>query len=133
MSARPLRLGRVAYINTFPIEWALGEHLDPALAVEVTGVPTRLNELLRAGEIDVANVSSIEYATRPESYVLLPSLCVGSEGAVDSVNLVGELPPERVRTIAGDPEIGDLDRARAACSARRPRSSPRTRRPTRAC
>ena len=118
MSARPLRLGRVAYINTFPIEWALGEHLDPALAVEVTGVPTRLNALLRAGEIDVANVSSIEYAYAPESYVLLPSLCVGSEGAVDSVNLVGELPPERVRTIAGNPESAtSIALARVLCPA----------------
>jgi len=118
MSGRPLRLGRVAYINTFPIEWALGTHLDPALAVEVTGVPTALNAMLRSGEIDVANVSSIEYACAPESYVLLPSLCVGSEGAVDSVNLVGETPPDRVRTIAATPESAtSVALARVLCPA----------------
>ena len=61
----PLRLGRVAFINTYPVEWALSRHLPDGEAVEVTGVPTALNRMLRAGEIDVANCSSIEYAVRP--------------------------------------------------------------------
>jgi chorismate dehydratase len=96
----PLRLGRVAFINTYPVEWALSRHLPEGEAVEVTGVPTALNRMLRAGEIDVANCSSIEYAADPERYVLLPSMCVGSDGAVDSVQLITDLPLERVRTIA---------------------------------
>ena len=96
----PLRLGRVAFINTYPVEWALSRHLPEGEAVEVTGVPTALNRMLRAGEIDVANCSSIEYASDPERYVLLPSMCVGSDGAVDSVQLITDLPLERVRTIA---------------------------------
>lgn len=99
MSA-PLRVGRVGYLNTFPVEWALTRHLDPALAVEVTGVPTSLNAMLCAGEVDVANVSSIEYGRHAEQYVLLPSLCVGSDGAVDSVQLITELAIEEVRTVA---------------------------------
>ena len=82
------------------MEWALSRHLPEGEAVEVTGVPTALNRMLRAGEIDVANCSSIEYAAAPERYVLLPSLCVGSDGAVDSVQLITDLPLERVRTVA---------------------------------
>jgi chorismate dehydratase len=100
MSGAPLRLGRVAFINTYPVEWALSRHLPEDDAVEVTGVPTALNRMLRAGEIDVANCSSIEYASAPERYVLLPSLCVGSDGAVDSVQLITDMPLEHVRTIA---------------------------------
>jgi chorismate dehydratase len=96
----PIRLGRVAFINTYPVEWALSRHLPEGEAVEVTGVPTALNRMLRAGEIDVANCSSIEYALAPARYVLLPSLCVGSDGAVDSVQLITDLPLERVRTVA---------------------------------
>jgi chorismate dehydratase len=96
-----VRLGRVDFINTFPIAWALGRHLPPELDVEeVVGVPTRLNALLRAGEVDVANVSSVEYARNAEAYVLLPSLCVGSDGAVESVQLITELPLEDVRSVA---------------------------------
>jgi chorismate dehydratase len=100
----PLRLGRVGYINTFPVEWALQRHLDAAEAVEIVGVPTTLNRLLRAGEVDVANVSSVEYAADPERYVLLPSLCVGSDGAVESVQLVTDRPLAQVQTIAATPE-----------------------------
>jgi chorismate dehydratase len=96
----PIRLGRVAFINTYPVEWALTRHLPDGEAVEVTGVPTALNRMLRAGELDVANCSSIEYASAPDRYVLLPSMCVGSDGAVDSVQLVTDTPLERVRTVA---------------------------------
>lgn len=95
-----LRLGRVAFINTFPVEWALARHLDPDEVEEVAAVPTDLNRMLAAGELDVANVSSVEYANNPERYVLLPSLCVGSDGAVESVQLVTQLPLPAVRSVA---------------------------------
>jgi chorismate dehydratase len=95
-----LRLGRVDYINTFPVAWSLHRHVPDDLAREVVGVPTRLNALLRAGEVDVANVSSVEYAQNAEAYVLLPSLCVGSCGAVESVQLVTDVPLPAVRSIA---------------------------------
>jgi chorismate dehydratase len=95
-----LRLGRVAFINTFPVEWALARHLDPDEVEEVAAVPTQLNRMLAARELDVANVSSVEYADNPERYVLLPSLCVGSDGAVESVQLVTQLPLPAVRSIA---------------------------------
>jgi len=95
-----LRLGRVAFINTFPVERALARHLDPHEVEEVAAVPTELNRMLAARELDVANVSSVEYADNPERYVLLPSLCVGSDGAVESVQLVTQLPLPAVRSIA---------------------------------
>jgi chorismate dehydratase len=99
-SDRPLRLGRVGFINTFPVEWALERFLAADEAEEVVGVPTALNAMLRAGEVDVANVSSIEYARGAGGYVLLPSLCVGSDGAVGSVEIVSPRPLEDVRSIA---------------------------------
>ena len=95
-----LRLGRVSFINTFPVEWALSRHLDPAEVREVAAVPTELNRMLAARELDVANVSSVEYANNPERYVLLPSLCVGSDGAVESVQLVTQLPLPAVHSVA---------------------------------
>ena len=95
-----IRLGRVDYINTFPLAWSLHRHLGDGLAEEVVGVPTRLNALLRSGEIDVGNVSSVEYARNHRAYVLLPSLCVGSDGAVESVQLVTDVPLPAVRSIA---------------------------------
>ncbi len=95
-----IRLGRVDYINTFPLAWSLARHLGDGLAEEVVGVPTTLNALLRSGDVDVANVSSVEYARNHTEYVLLPSLCVGSDGAVESVQLVTEVPLPAVQSIA---------------------------------
>lgn len=97
---RRLRVGRVDYINTFPVRWALDRHLPADLAEEVVGVPRVLNELLGTGQVDVANVSSVEYARHADRYVLLPSLCVGSCGAVESVQLVTEVPLAAVRSVA---------------------------------
>jgi chorismate dehydratase len=96
----PLRLGRVDFINTYPFAWGLRRQGPSELFREVVGVPTRLNELLRSGRVDVANVSSIEYARHPDRYVLLPSLCVGSDGAVESVQLVTETPLGVLRSIS---------------------------------
>src|SRR5213079_3438181 len=75
-----------------------------AEADEVQGVPTALNRQLIAGELDIAPISSIEYARHAGTLRILPRLCVSSEGAVDSIQLVSRTPLERVRTIAVTPE-----------------------------
>ena len=71
---------------------------------EVQGVPTALNGQLLAGELDVAPISSIEYARNADRLRILPRLCVSSEGAVDSIQLVSKKPLEHVRTVAVTPE-----------------------------
>ena len=71
---------------------------------EVQGVPTELNRRLLTGELDLAPISSIEYARHAERLRLLPRLCVGSEGAVDSIQLVSRKPLEQVRVVAVTPE-----------------------------
>src|SRR5947207_15168144 len=71
---------------------------------EVSGVPTDLNRALLAGECDLAPISSIEYARHAERLRILPRLCVSSQGAVESIQLVSKTPLERVRTVAVTPE-----------------------------
>ena len=71
---------------------------------EVLGVPTELNRMLVAGELDTAPISSIAYAQDADKLRLLPRLCVASEGAVDSIQLVSRVPLEQVRTVAVTPE-----------------------------
>lgn len=99
-SVNPLRVGRVDFINTFPLAWSLEHRLEPRMIKETLAVPTRLNELLAAGELDVANVSSIAYAHNAADWVLLPSVCIASEGEVDSVNLVTDVPLPAITSIA---------------------------------
>src|SRR6185437_6587373 len=71
---------------------------------EVHGVPTDLNARLLDGELDLAPISSIEYARNADRLRLLPRICVSSEGAVDSIQLVARKPLEQVRTVAVTPE-----------------------------
>ena len=91
---RTIRLGRISYVNMAPVFFRLEAEVD-----EVAGVPTELSRRLLAGEIDVAPIPSIEYARNAARLRLLPRLCVSSEGAVDSIQLVSRLPLERVGTI----------------------------------
>jgi chorismate dehydratase len=94
-----IRLGRIAYANMAPVFYRVDAEFE-----EVTGVPTELNRRLVAGELDTAPISSIEYARHADSLLLLPRLCVSSEGAVDSIQLVSKLPLDAVRTVAVTPE-----------------------------
>ena len=94
-----IRIGRISYVNMAPVFYRLEADVD-----EVPGVPTELNRRLLDGELDVAPISSIEYARHAEQLRILPRLCVSSEGAVDSIQLVSRLPLEHVRTIAVTPE-----------------------------
>ena len=71
---------------------------------EIAGVPTELNARLLAGELDLAPISSIEYARNAERLRVLPRLCVSSEGAVDSIQLVSRAPLAAIRSVAVTPE-----------------------------
>ena len=94
-----IRLGRIGYANMAPVFFRLDADVE-----EVVGVPTELNELLLEGGVDLAPISSIAYARNADRLRVLPRLCVSSEGAVDSIQLVSRTPPERVQSIAVTPE-----------------------------
>ena len=94
-----IRLGRIAYVNMAPVFYRVDVEVE-----EVQGVPTELNRMLVAGGLDTAPISSIEYARHADTLRLLPRLCVASEGAVDSIQLVTRVPLERVRAVAVTPE-----------------------------
>jgi chorismate dehydratase len=95
----PVRLGRIGYVNMAPVFFRLEADAD-----EIVGVPTELNRQLVAGELDVAPISSIAYARAASSLRLLPRLCVSSEGAVESIQLISKTPLSRIRTVAVTPE-----------------------------
>src|SRR3954464_1942596 len=99
MNGTPLRLGRIGYANMAPVFFRLDATVD-----EIVGVPTELNRKLVAGELDVAPISSIEYARNADTLRLLPRLCVSSDGAVESIQLISKTPLERIRGVAVTPE-----------------------------
>jgi chorismate dehydratase len=94
-----IKLGRISYVNMAPIFYRVGMEVE-----EIQGVPTELNRMLIEGELDTAPISSIEYARNADKLRLLPRLCVASEGAVDSIQLVTRKPLEQIRDVAVTPE-----------------------------
>jgi len=94
-----IRLGRISYVNMAPAFFRLDADVD-----ETLGVPTQLNARLLAGELDLAPISSIEYARHADRLRILPRLCVSSEGAIDSIQLVSKVPLEHVRSVAVTPD-----------------------------
>jgi chorismate dehydratase len=94
-----VRLGRIGYVNMAPVFFRLDADVD-----EVVGVPTALNKQLVGGDLDLAPISSIEYARHADALRLLPRLCVSSEGAVESIQLISKSPLDRIRRVAVTPE-----------------------------
>jgi chorismate dehydratase len=94
-----IRLGRISYVNMAPVFHRLEADVE-----EVTGVPTDLTRMLLDDELDLAPIPSVDYARNAERLRILPRLCVSSEGAVDSIQLVTRLPFAQVRSVAVTPE-----------------------------
>ncbi len=94
-----IRLGRISYVNMAPLFFELDAEVE-----EVPGVPTELNQALLDGKVDLAPISSIEYARHAADLRILPKVCVSSEGAVDSIQLVSKAPLRSIRSVAVTPE-----------------------------
>jgi chorismate dehydratase len=94
-----IRLGRISYLNMAPVFFELDADVE-----EIAGVPTELNRALLQGEVDLAPISSIEWARHADRLLVLPRLCVSSDGAAGSIQLVSSLPLDRLRSIAVTPE-----------------------------
>lgn len=91
---RPVRLGRVEYINVLPVY--LGLERRGTRCDVVSGVPTELNAQLDARRIDCAPVSAIEVARHAGAYAILPGLSISSVGAVGSSMLISRVAPEQL-------------------------------------
>jgi chorismate dehydratase len=91
-SRHPLRLGRIPWINCYPVYAAIDRGVVPVEASVVTATAAELNDLLAAGELDVSVVSAVEYARNATAYHLLPDLAISCDGPVRSVALFSRRP-----------------------------------------
>ena len=91
-----MRLGRIGYINCYPVYGAMDRGVVPVGGELVTGSPTELNGLLAAGELDVSVVSAVEYARNAGAYHLLPDIAISCDGPVRSVALFSQRPVEEL-------------------------------------
>ncbi len=106
-----VRVGHIGFLNCYPLYYgfeqtgmlAADRHLDrpgrPGVEL-LPGVPTDLNRMLGAGDMDLGPVSSIAYARNHNRLLLSRHLSISSFGAVDSIQLVAKCPLEQIRTVA---------------------------------
>ncbi len=87
-----MRLGRIPWINCYPVYGAIDRGVVGMPAELVTGTASELNDLLSAGELQVSVVSAVEYARNAAAYHLLPDLAISCDGAVHSVALFSRRP-----------------------------------------
>ncbi|HEU5171102.1 MAG TPA: menaquinone biosynthesis protein [Gemmatimonadales bacterium] len=91
-----MRLGRIPWINGYPVYGAIDRGLVTVSAEIVSGTASELNDLLAAGELDVSVVSAVEYARNAAAYHLLPDLAISCDGPVHSVALFSRRPAEQL-------------------------------------
>ncbi len=91
-----MRLGRIGYVNCYPVYGAIDRGIVVPPATLVTGTPAELNDRLADGRLDVSVISAVEYARHAEEYELLPDLAIASDGPVRSVLLFSRRPPEEL-------------------------------------
>lgn len=90
------RLGRMAYINTLPVDWGMLEDRMGRLVSIHRGAPTTLNSMLSRGELDLSPVSSVAASEHADEWLVLDGLCIGCKGAVGSVILDSDRPVEEL-------------------------------------
>jgi chorismate dehydratase len=91
-----MRLGRIPWINCYPIYGAIDRGLVSMPAELVTGTASELNDLLATGALNASVVSAVEYARNAAAYHLLPDLAITCDGPVHSVALFSKRPIENL-------------------------------------
>ena len=90
------RLGHIAFLNVLPLTYALAHGAAQGVDV-LRATPAQLNGRLEARNLDVSGVSSITYARHADDLLVLPDVCIASDGDVRSVILVSRVPAEQIK------------------------------------
>src|SRR5262245_28204072 len=95
-----LRLASVSYFNATPLNYGLSEAEDLRLSLEV---PSKLIDLLRDGDVDVALLPVIDYQ-RLDGLCVIPAGAIGCDGPTLTVRIFSPSPIDQIESLACDPE-----------------------------
>ena len=102
MAQRPLRFGIHDFLNAGPLLIPLSEKGADAGLRMVIDAPPALADRLKAGELDLAMIPSVEYLREGDAYRLIPDVCIASRGPVGTVLLLTQKPVDKIRSVAVD-------------------------------
>jgi chorismate dehydratase len=95
----PFTVAAVSFLNARPLIAGLED--EPGIAVR-TDVPSRLLNLLTAGDADVALCPVIDFQTAPAELCIVPVGAIGSDGATHTVRVFSRAPIASVERIHTD-------------------------------
>jgi chorismate dehydratase len=87
-----MRVGRIPYINCYPVYGAIDRGIVTLDGTLVDGIPSTLNRAMADGALDISVISAVEYARDAARYLLLPDLAISCDGPVRSVMLFSRVP-----------------------------------------
>lgn len=96
---RDFQIAAVSFLNTRPLIHGLECREGTSL---VTAVPSELARLLDNAEADVALVPAIDYQRSRMPWVILPKLCIGSDGITHTVQVYSRRPINSIRALHCD-------------------------------
>ena len=91
-----MRVGRIPYINCYPVYGAIDRRIVELDAELVDGIPSALNRRMAQGALDISVISAVEYARDTARYLLLPDLAISCDGPVRSVMLFSRAPAAKL-------------------------------------
>lgn len=94
-----IKIGTVGYLNSHP----LTAYIDRDRYEVIADYPRAIAKMLADGEVDVA-LAPVAAVLTDASYLMIPEFCIGAEGPVASVLLLGETPPEEWTEVVLDGE-----------------------------
>lgn len=95
-----LRIGAVSYLNTKPLIHSLRQRLEDRGELTLA-LPSVLADQLRAGQLDIALIPSVEFF-RGSGYQVVSDAAIACRGPVWSVRLLSRVPVPRIRRLALD-------------------------------
>ena len=90
------KVGHINFLNVLPLTWSYAHGAADGLQI-TRGVPAELNSDIINHRLDVSNISSIIYARHSEELVVLPDVCVSTDGDVESILLASRKPIESLK------------------------------------
>ncbi|UCG78102.1 MAG: menaquinone biosynthesis protein [Nitrospirota bacterium] len=100
-----LKIGKIRFLNLYPIFYTLEKECDPELYEFVEGTPSALNAMIREGTVDVSPSSSIEYLRNPDKYTMIEGHSISSTDCIKSILLFSKRPVDKLggaRVLATD-------------------------------
>ncbi len=95
------RIGAISYFNTRPLIYQLDQHPH----VELTrAVPAQLAHAINTNTVDTGLVPSIDYQHNGNDWLILPIAAIASDGPVLTVRIFSRQPPEKIHSLACDPD-----------------------------